>query len=112
MLLRKVLVNFICLKLQIREEFLNRPADYAEGGQPDSNYVRHGKNFPDLADKIVWASQLEERVAEYLHLAEYALYDITNCKQLKEVGRKMRQRSTHSMIFWIMSILLHRNLRP
>ncbi|KAM7538000.1 hypothetical protein Aperf_G00000070110 [Anoplocephala perfoliata] len=82
---REILLGFIDeAEKAIREEFMNHPADGAEGGLSGSKYVRHGRNLPDQVDKIVWASQLEGRIAEYVKLAECVLYDLPNCKLLKE----------------------------
>lgn len=62
-----------------------RLLDASEDESMNPTYARHGKNIPDQVDKLVWASQLENRVLEHLMLSDSILCDLTNYGVLKEV---------------------------
>uniref|UniRef100_A0A5K3EFI2 DHC_N1 domain-containing protein n=1 Tax=Mesocestoides corti TaxID=53468 RepID=A0A5K3EFI2_MESCO len=68
----------------LREEFSRQPTEEPDIESASLNYVRHGRNIPNQVDRIVWASQLENRTREYLKLADSMLYDLANYDSLKE----------------------------
>ncbi|VDM16092.1 unnamed protein product [Hydatigera taeniaeformis] len=82
---REVLLGFIEVgEKAIREEFSTRLMDSSENKFIDPTHTRHGKNIPDLVDRLVWAGQLEARVSEHLILTDSILHDLTNYGSLKE----------------------------
>ncbi|VDK31905.1 unnamed protein product [Taenia asiatica] len=82
---REVLLGYIEAGARaIREEFSMRLMDVPEDESMNHTYARHGKNIPGQVDRLVWASQLENRVSEHLMLSDSILYDLTNYGILKE----------------------------